>query len=197
MENMSELDSLIVLNIGDLDAVATRINALGYRLWKDIAEQAESWAEGPGWFGHFETDEVWLAPDEWRQPEDEPIGWFYFGFGAGDTESLAAGEPYFELSRYLGEAGGELCLWLHQNAAKSKIWKTSARAMASELAAAGFSMTDACNFYTRCSLNREEVSQALKDEDLTGALHPVLKALDLALASIPNFQKLLDKAQNS
>lgn len=198
MANTTELDRLIVLSIADLDATATRLDGLGDRLWKEIYELAERWAAEHGWFGEFSESGIWLAPAEWRQEEvDDALGWFYLDVGPDDTQAHLPGEPYFWVSRLLGEAGGEFCLWFGQNAAKQRVWKPFAREAATALAEQGFHMSDACNFFFRCSLDKSRVAQALADGDLDEAFEPIRLALERAKDALPLFQTLLDKAQKS
>lgn len=198
MTNTTELDRLIALNIADLDTTATRVEALGEKIWKQLSDLVEQWTADQGWFGAFSGDDVWLAPAVWRLEDDkEALGWFYFDVGPGDTQSNLPGEPNFWLTRLLGENNGEFCLWLGQNAAGVKVWKGKAREAATDLAAAGVNMSDACNFFIRCSLDKTAVAQGLADGDLDDALEPIRIALERAKAALPHFQDLLDKAQNS
>lgn len=193
MDGKNELDQLVALNIADLDAVATRIDAIGNRIWKDVSDLASRWAENKAWSGEFTREEIWLAPETWRRDGENWSGWFYFSHGPGDTETFAPGEPYFWLSRYLGEGGGEFCLWLKQDVIKPSVWKPLARTFAPELTEHGTLMSDACNFYWRCSLDRESVAKGLYEGDLSDALQPVEAALEGAFAAHLRIQNLLVK----
>ncbi|KQW77837.1 hypothetical protein [Ensifer sp. Root127] len=154
MPSTNELDSLIVRNIADLDATAKQISLIETRIWTAIADEVEAWAKDQGWVGEFNEEEIRLAPVSWQQADGENVsGQFYFDKGPEDTNSGAPGEPHWWLSRYLGQAGGDLCLWFDQSVAKPKAWKPVARAVADEMAKGGVYMSDACNFFIRCSLD--------------------------------------------
>lgn len=195
MPSTNELDSLIVRNIADLDATAKQINLIETRIWKAVADEVETWAKAQGWVGKFNEEEIRLGPISWRQPGGENVfAQFYFDKGPEDTESGAPGEPHWWLSRYLGQAGGDLCLWFEQSVAKPKVWKPVARAVAEEMAAGGVYMSDACNFFIRCSLDPLLVADGLLNDDLGDALLPVRRALDSVFSLQATFQRALDQA---
>ncbi|MCZ4093542.1 hypothetical protein [Sinorhizobium psoraleae] len=195
MPKTNELDSLIVKNIADLDATAKQISLIETRVWNALAEEVEAWAKDHEWLGEFDEDQIWLAPSPWQQDDSETCaGSFYFGSGPDDTESEAPGEPYFWLSRYLGQAGGDLCLWFDQKVAKPKVWRPVARSFADELARGGVYMSDACNFFIRCSLDPLIVAEGLLNDDLSDAVAPIRSALDIVSSLLPTFQQALDRA---
>lgn len=194
MTDTSELDRLLIDNLKDLDDAAKRIEALGNRLWREICSACEEWIGAHGWKGEFGSDEPWFAPTEWFD-KDEPEGWFYLDFGPDDAGDGTGSTPYFWLSRYLGSGGGQLCLWLGQEALGARKWKPLAREFAHLLSPFGFHLSDSGNFYANCTLDSDRVAAALADNQLEQAMIPIEQVLTCAADAVPIFSKLLTKAR--
>ncbi|MCX5580792.1 hypothetical protein [Kaistia terrae] len=193
MTDTSELDKLIVENLLDLDQAAKRVDALGDQIWKQIYETFENWAMGRGWRGSSDEDDPWVAPKNWVA-DKEREAWFYPDNGPDDTGEGVGQEPYHALSRYVGVAGGQLCLWFGQKTGARK-WKPLAREHAQIMVTHGFHLSDAGNFYTVCSLDARTVAAALADQQLETAMAPIEAALQRAANAEAEFTKLLAKVK--
>lgn len=196
MTDTSELDRLLVDNLKDLDDAAKRIDALGDRLWQQVCDACEEWIRAHGWRDVSNSDEPRIAPVEWFN-EDEAEGWFYFDFGPDDTGNGTGSSPYFWLSRYVGAGGGQLCLWLGQEALGARKWKPIAREFAHLLSPFGFHLSDSGNFYANCTLSPDRVAAALADNQLELAMEPIEQVLKRAADAVPVFSRLLTKARTN
>ncbi|MBY3211486.1 hypothetical protein [Rhizobium laguerreae] len=198
MNATNELNTLIIRNIEDLDVAAKHIAEIEDQIWKLITDEAERWLRARGWNIGPDASEIWFGRPDWVQEDGATfIGWFYFDKGPDDTNSSAPGEPHFWLSRYLGRAGGELCLWFGQDVAKGKAWRTVVRTFADELTKAGARISDAGNIFIPCSLSATAVAEGYSNNDFKEALAPITSALDLAEALSPVLQLALDKAREA
>lgn len=194
----NELNSLIVRNIEDLDATAKQIDHIEDQIWKLIKDETERWLRASGWKIGPDTSEIWFGHPDWVQEDGTTFkGWFYFDKGPDDTDSGGPGEPRFWLSRYLGRAGGEFCLWFGQDVAKGKAWKAIVRTFADELTDAGARISDAGNIFVPCSLSPTAVADGYSNGDFKDALEPITSALALAEALSPVLQRALDKARDA
>ncbi|MER8784360.1 hypothetical protein [Mesorhizobium sp. M0244] len=196
MTDNAELDGLIVENLLDLDAAAKRIEVIGENIWESIIEHLDDWAKKQGWKGAFERDNPWTAPQEWFL-EGQPEAWFYPDKGPDDTGEGIGQEPYFWLSRYLGVAGGQLCLWFGQDSTGTRKWKPLAKDHARVLAETDFHLSDSGNFYTVCNLDSKAVAAAIADGRLEEAMTPLLEALERADKAKTLFSTLLAKARKA
>lgn len=196
MTNSGEFNSLVVRNIQDLDATAKQIGYIEEQIWKLIKDGTGRWVRDNGWVLGPDPSEPWFGPPNWAEQDGTTfLAWFYFDKGPGDTDSDGPGEPHFWLSRYLGQAGGEFCLWFGQDISKSKDWKAFVRASAGDLANAGGRISDAGNIFIPCSLNASAVAEAYLQGDFKEALGPIIAALDVAKCLAPIIQLALDKAK--
>jgi hypothetical protein len=178
----SQLDSMIVRNLGDLDAAAHRILQIERRIWRDLGDLVEAWATRAGWKWYAEVDEVWVAPGEWLV-DGEAQAWFSFQWGPNDEGEGLPGEPFFDLCRLSGVAGGRLCLWLDFKGIGARAWKQSMSLLVADVGELGLTLTDKLNAFIDCTPTTVTLADGLLDDDLTTALAPVGRALDLAASA--------------
>lgn len=188
------LDQLIVTNLVDLDASAKRIAEIEKRVWRDIGDRVSTWAAAKGWRHDCEGDEVWVAPRDWFEG-DEPFAWFSLDWGPDDDGEGEGDEPYFDLSRLAGAAGGRLCLWLEHAGVGGRSWKAAATPQIDAIKAAGFALTDKLNAYADCTPATAAIADGLADDNLDAALAPITVALDQAFAVWPLFDAILKTAR--
>jgi hypothetical protein len=193
MSSDSKLNALIVQNINDLDATAKQIEVIGAHVWKLITDEARQWVTEQKWCQLDNGDSFWFWPPGWTQEEDNsPIRYFYFDKGPDDTGSGAPGEPYFWLSRYLGQAGGEFCVWFEPNISDKKTRKQIISPIAADLRSKGANISDYCYVYTPCSLNFSAVAEGFDIGNFEEALKPIKQALDCANELYPLLDAALD-----
>lgn len=196
MTNSGELNSLVVRNIQDLDATAKQIGYIEDQIWKLIKEEAAQWIKDNKWVPGPDPSEPWFGPTDWVEEDRITFtAWFYFDKGPDDTDSGGPAEPHFWLSRYVGQAGGEFCLWFAQGIVKGRDWKALVRASADDLANAGGRISDAGRIFIPCSLNPSAIADAYLLGDFKDALEPIRGALDVAKSLTPIIQQALDRAK--
>jgi hypothetical protein len=198
MNKDPELDLLIISNLADLDATARQIEAIEQRVWTQIAERMEQWAERKGWLGSYETDsDIWIAPNEWKQSDDDQLGWFAMGFGPGDSGNGLEGETYFHLARLAGVGGGRLCIWLGFDGIKRSAWRRAFRSAAEKGDTAGFAFDENDGLYFDCTPPTGSLAEAVAEDDFDIAFALLDRALDTAHAGRLTFERLLKEARDS
>lgn len=189
----SKLDSLIVQNLEDLDAVAHRVEAIEKVIWKHLRETVAGWAEARGWWHEVDEDDVSIAPRAWKARGRDCH--FELGWQPGDTGTGAPGETWFDLCRLVGAGGGRLCLILSWTGFGDPAWKRAATSRVQELTDAGFRLSDGkLTPFVDCTPASGAVAQGLIDGDLTAAYAPVLEGLVVAHAAVPLLDPILKKA---
>lgn len=184
----SELDKLIVANIVDLEATATRIPQIENRIWNAISETVEAMTVRSGWGADLAIDDdICAYPVSWVSDE-QSAAWFAVGNGVHDDE---AGRNY-DLTWMVGADGGQTCLWFGHRIA-SKQWKPLFRKYAEELQAAGFSMTAKGAFYIDFTSTPAEMAVAVEQDDFNVPMARLSAALDKAWKAEPKFTRMLSE----
>lgn len=191
--SQNELDRLLIENLKDLDEAAKRVRQIESLVWRRIEDAFRNWAPA-GWKADVEKDYPWAAANHWCR-DDVWEGSFYLDYGPEDTGQGAGEETLFDLSRYVGINGGQLCLWFEQDVAGARKWKTLANDHVDGLSRAGFSLSDGGSFYTNCTLEGAAVAEAIESNDWDGAMKPIVAALDRARVAVASFDALLDQAR--
>ena len=188
------LDELLVDNLQDLDAAATRIDELLDLVTGELCTHLEAWADRVGWRVNPDWDDPWACPPEWMDADDSHLAWFGMDWTPSDRAVGATGETYFDLSRLLGVSGSGLSLIFDQRISGARKKGQLAAQEAEALKLHGFSPSNKAQFHLPCTLDPKAVTAALKVNDWTEAFEPVQQALDRALAAKPAFDRLIKNA---
>jgi hypothetical protein len=202
----SDLDTLLIKNIGDLDAAVRRIRyQIEPQVFKAVNNEIEDFLSREGWRGNPNWDDgAWLAPDDWKVNTDDATSsedyrsWFELSGGLGDEFEESESEDVFSLTRLLGVGNGSLGLRWKQHAFKKSLWRrlvTSQIRLIETLKVSGFNYEDTQgSFYFKFRLDQTELAQAIEDGVPENAMEPLRKALKTLLDTKSDFDKLLRAA---
>lgn len=195
-----QLDALIIRNIADLDATARRIGAIEARIFSEIGEKVENWANEQGWLSGPDPDEIWCAPPEWKNDEDYDA---WFGFARGGTGARKGGQEdgLYELTRLLGVGPGFYGFRLEQRLLGKRDWKVLLYKQAENLQAHGFIIENSGSAFMDVRIDAGLLAEGLEGDDLADALRPISDALDRLKGAEGLVNSLLshakDRAQNA
>lgn len=197
----AELDTLVIRNIGDIEAAMKHaVEVLGPRLWDEVGKAVIGGCEASNHYASAksEDEEVWLADRSWLVQDtlsanadadfwlalDERTG---LG-GEGEGSWLAS----FTAS---GPNGATVALWVHQNIVGVGRWKKIVRSaddVIDELRAAGFDVVedDDRRLCIPVMLDREAVATAFSSEDFVVAMQPLTEAVRKAITATPLLDRL-------
>lgn len=196
MSKDPELDRLILEHLGDLDATAKHIEVVEVRVWAEIAERVEQWAAGKGWIGSYDVDDdIWVAPIEWQQGDDDPLAWFAIGYGPGDRGNGVEGEAYFGLSRLAGVGEGRLCLWLGFEGVNRSVWRRVFRLAVEQDNTGGFVFDERDGLFVDCTPPAGLLADAVAEGQFDLAFAPLDGALEAAHAGWRVLDRLLKEAR--
>ena len=197
----SELDSLIVRNLGDIDKTAQRLEIVQERVFGALDGMAKGWALDAQWDGVFDLyrTELWVAAFEWRSDaeRDAWYAWFNFEQGVGDTAKQARGEDYFWLTRLCGAGQGCCGFRLHQQDLVSKPeWKKLVRVEAVQFQKLGFIIDEKGSPFMEVVIDAKILAAGLEEDDLENASAPFTAALKRLEAAKTLVNSLLTRAGN-
>lgn len=194
----ADLNSLIVSNLKDLDAVTRHLeDTLQPLVGEAIDEVVERHRTKAHWEGEsaWNDDETWLAPKAWRKPDgssgDEFLCNFFFQI---DSEAEDEKDGYW-LSQLLGLGHAKLGFrWVRNDVGKLR-WRKTVGAnstLIANLRGLGFSYDEKNgSFFLPVIIDPSAMSDALAQETPQLALQPLKDALDTLVRSQAKFDELL------
>lgn len=177
--SVTELDTLILRNLRDLDATAQRIVQLDAVVWKEVDRLVETWAKTNGWVGRFDVESkgLWIAPPRWaklsRDPEEVE---FFFIFDR--IEDLPS--TYFDLADLCAIGGTHYGFRLGQSRYGQVEWKKIVREeeMLDLLGKLRLKTTSKAVPFSPTRIDPNLLADAIETGDYCEALQPITAALD-------------------
>ena len=189
--------AVIIRNIDQLEsAVAFASTKMDASLFEAVCETLTAKNEDLRWesgFGSGFADDLWLAPSDWRA-DGEDVGGDYDLLCYLDVDEFEA-QTWVA---YFASAGGRkvyLCVSTNTVSGKKNL-KRLAVSVADDLQKlvdAGFLFdVETFTFKLPVSFDREQIAQGFADDDLSQALAPLGRALDLVSGSREIFDRMRD-----
>lgn len=194
----ADLNSLIVSNLKDLDAVTRHLEDMLHPLVGEaIDEVVERHRTKAHWEGEsaWNDDGTWLAPKVWRKPEGSSGDEFFCQFSFEvDSEAEDEKDGYW-LSQLLGLGHAKLGFrWVRNDVGKLR-WRKSVGAnttLIADLRGLGFNYDEKSgSFFLPVIIEPSAMSDALAQETPQLALQPMKDALDTLVRSQAKFDELL------
>lgn len=188
----SELNALIVRNIGDLEAAFERIESdidpfLNNESWKTLKsalEKAEYFFEDSK-----KSDERWFAPRSWLDADEDSDPWFKLWV-------CDSGVFYSSIASYIAPKSNRDaigiqwrcdCLYLRDY---KRILIDHAKDL-EKIEQAGFHR-DGIDIYFPISFDADKLAEGFKEGNFSEALSPIAKAAEALELAMPAFQRLRD-----
>ncbi len=200
MADTSELDALIIRNIGDVEAALLRAYEIGDETIEAIGAAIRSG-----------LDEAWKVVVDVN--DDTPIRFARRIWIGGETSSLS-GSYHFSLSDKNGPGGDTDHTWLcsllgigpEGSSAVLYFWSDSFGAkrrwkkladdqskLIDKLLDAGFRQDDKQWLYVPVTIDAEALAKAFEEGDLSTAMAPVAAALGVIEAAMPSIEALIER----
>lgn len=200
MADTSELDALIVRNIGDLESALLRAYEIGDVLVEVIGEAIQA-NLGASWEVHVDVDDdtpIRFARREWLNSETPSVvGAYHFSLSdkdgpGGDTDqtwlmTLLGGGP--------NGSSAVLYLWSQTFYAKRR-WKKlldDQSNLIDRLLNAGFRQDSDQWLYLPIAIDGEALANGFETGDLFAAMGPVIEALGTIQSAMPDIEALIDR----
>lgn len=197
---MSDLSAgaVIVRHIEELEAAVRYARGpMAKALGHAVAELLEEQKLALGWTGEIPSDlneHIWLAPSEWRTPNDTENNYDLF-IEFDETTCLDGEETETWIGSFGGFAGASVRLVLSTNALGARNWKALLRsevALIDQLLECGF-LCDAKKgeLAALMTFNRDALAQAFADDDFDKALLPLAQAVERIVKARPLLDQLV------
>jgi hypothetical protein len=195
MGDDSELNALIVRNIGDIEAAFDRATgAIDTRTWQAIADVAESAMScEDGWLGEFDINgDIVFYPEEWRDSEGKPECYFQIDEIKGEGKS---GEGQSWLGDVVGESshGAYSALIFEQEIVKGKALSNVANRTANlreRLRQIGFQEKHK-KLHLPFRIPKETLAQAFAEGNFDDAMVRLTEAIAKIIESRPTFDEMV------
>jgi hypothetical protein len=173
----TELDTLILRNLADLDATARRLDQIDEIVWSAVDALTERWAREHRWTGLFDIEGrgLWVTPAKWRKAsenEDSPDVRFWF--------EVAAHEPltHFDLSDLCGIGGSRYGFRMYQDLLGKADWKVLARKHIALFQSLGLQLDAKASPFMEIIVDIEKLAISVETGDFDEALQPIAHGLD-------------------
>ena len=205
---MSEVDALIVRNLGDLDGAVARLeNELEKQIGKELNATVERWAEKEGWAGLFDwygdEDDIFVAAPEWRGEDEEDETDYDFWFSLMPNDGQRFDDPngdQFWLTSMCRVGRTTLGLRSYHDTfkyPKGRKWKAKIEPFVQDFIKLGFIYEDKTGeLFLPLSIEQERLARAVENEDLSEALAPITVTLDRLIQAKPIINQLRASARN-
>ncbi|KQY75350.1 hypothetical protein [Brevundimonas sp. Root1423] len=193
----AELNSLIVSNLKDLEAVTRHLeDTLQPLVGEAIDEVVERHLTKTHWEGEtaWDDDGSWLAPKAWRKPDGSSGDEFFCQFSLEADSDLEGAKDGYWLSQLLGLGHAKLGFrWVRNDVGKLR-WRKAVganTALIADLRGLGFSYDEKSgSFFLPVIVEPSAMSDALVQETPQLALQPLHDALDTLVRSQAKFDEL-------
>lgn len=200
------LDSLIILNLRDLEAASHRLlQEIQPRIAKAIDETVADWARKNKWNGQFgwKEDVLWLAPQGWSSEADPSNAYkarFYLDGGVNDKFDWNPTEDVYWLTRLCRLGKGRLGFrWYFGTGLTTKPkWKKILQediGRVESIGANGFEPEDSGYFFLEVKIDPEQLNSGIIEGSFDSALKPFAIALEKLLEVKPIFDELMKSAK--
>ena len=198
--SQSDLDALLVANIGDLNAAASHVeHVLQVEVAAAIDDLAKKLRSNLGWEGEEDWSgdwSIWAAPKEWLDtgigPKDDDYN-SQFSFEVDDQKNEASDQ--FWLAQLVGCGQAQLGFRWSRNNLSPKRWgkalgqKTD---LIAKVRGLGFSYRESDgSFFLPIRVDRTELAKAVSEESAVQALQPLRDAYDRLAEAKPVFDELI------
>lgn len=196
---VEDLDALIIHNLDNLDAAASRLyDVIHQRIGAKINETVAGWANNNKWTGEFDwwKKELWVAPPDWKS-KDGWIGKFFLDELKGSPEE----KDVFWLTELCKKGKGELGFRFYCQlqdgglGLKKSDWNKLLREhenVVEAISKTGLVPENSGMFFTQVRADSDLLAEAIKDDSFDTALAPFRSALDRILAAREHFEVLLN-----
>jgi len=190
--------ALIVRNIADIEAALALAHELDDQIWEGVGSFLKERLPASWHVSEFDTvaGHVWFAPPEWQTHENaETNANPYFTVEAIPGSNDEYDETYIASFLGLGPNGSAIAVCF----ASSELDKTRTRkalcnptdARISTLLQAGVQLDAGSWLYLPVTLDSEQLSQAVQDEEYSEALEPLGNVLEILVAHVTTFAALV------
>jgi hypothetical protein len=206
MPDNTELNFLIVRNIGDIEAAMKHaVEELGPRIWDEVGKSLVAVHDAAAWFAFSdaEDEEIWLAYRSWLTPDAVPADAdFWIGLDERTSFGNDGENSWLATFTASGPNGATTALWIDQNILGKVAWKKLVKAnggLIDELRSGGFSLDedDDRRLYLPLVIDREALATAFESEDFDLAMRPVVEAYGKVVDALPQLQRLRELAQEA
>lgn len=173
----TELDTLILRNLADLDATALRLDQIDGTVWRAVDAVVERWAREHRWAGLFDVEGrgLWVTPAKWRtasDDEDSPDVRFWF--------EVATHEPptHFDLADLCGINGSRYGFRMHQDLLGKVDWKLLARKHIALFQSLGLQLDAKASPFMEIVIDVQKLATGVETGDFDEALQPIAQGLD-------------------
>jgi hypothetical protein len=200
MADTSELDALIVRNIGDVEAALLRAREIGDEVVESIGEAVRSGLD-EGWEVAVDVDDetpIRFARRAWIDGETSALSGSYH-FSLSDKNGPGGETDQTWLCTLLGNgpAGSSAVFYFWSNSFSAKRrWKKLAddqSKLVDQLLDAGFRQDEKQWLYVPIAMNAEALAKAFEEGDLSAAMTPVIAALEVIEATAPSIEALIER----
>mgnify|MGYP003361998232 CR=1 FL=1 len=188
--NSPELNSALVGNIADLEAITKRLDILNNVVDDAVNDLTSAWAVKNEWFAQCDEDDWWLSPigEGWYNPANEDESGAYFEWADFDDIS----EDNYFVTTLCQQGHDKAGIRFVQNQIKRNQWKKIVTELSDFIADTGFVLEEQkLSFFLPVKIDAEILAAGLADDDLEAGLHQYRDVLDQLLRVKPVFDKII------
>lgn len=193
--NSSELDTLILRHVGDIEAAYARLYELDERVGAEAHQFLEDCAKAETWFV-FNDNDFWIADRDWLNADTaRPTPDYWFDFTTSDPDS-------FWLPALTGSSqqGAQARLTFRIARFGKRKWQQlepKIAAASQTLLSLGFQRSESLEFFVPVKLDLEKVVEAFENEDFKTALEPFGQAMALIELGHQSFAEIVEEHRRS
>ncbi|MCX2562992.1 hypothetical protein [Acetobacter thailandicus] len=188
--NSPELNSVLVRNIGDLEAITTRLFILDTVVDDTINEMTNAWAVENDWSAQCDEDDWWLAPtgDGWYNPANEDESGAYFTWG--DFEDV--NEDNYMVTQLCQKGHDKVGIRFVQDLITRSQWKKIVGELSDLIAGTGFVLEESKkSFFLPIKIDSEVLTAGITDDDIEAGLNQYKDVLNQLLHVKSVFDKII------
>ncbi len=175
-------------------------NEISNTIFSEVSHAVKAWADGREWHFGDEGDgcfeELWVAPGQWKNGENNYYAWFQLQRRYGHDSAS------YEIADLFGVGQTEFGIVFlvdHSEFGGRKAWNGYAKTLdeiGMELGKRGWAHSGKGVFFLPLMLPADRLSDAWESEEWSAVVEPLERALEQLVHDIPVFDRLIEGAKS-